>query len=141
MITPIIYAIVRDGELKILNDDMYRKLLMSLEGREVDVVIKKHTYTRTSAENRYYWGVVVDLIWKDMHLADPEEAHAFLKSKFLSEGAEVTLSNGQVVRWTVIKESKTLSIPDFEAYCENCRTWAMTELNLNIPLPNEVVIN
>lgn len=131
--TPLFYGTVRDGRLKLEHADDFRLCLTKLEGKEITVCLKKVEYIRTLPENRYYWGVIVRMVADEMAIL-PDEAHDFLKSLFLKEGVEV---NGK--RWEVVKSTASLTIGEFEDYCEKARQWAANELNCPIPLPNEII--
>lgn len=137
MLIPVLSAVVKNNELRYLSPGKYKAVLAMVEGREVDVIIKKHTYTRTLAENRYYWGVVVKLVSDEMGEAQPLETHALLKSLFLIKGGELT-HGGKVYRYQVVRDTHDLTIGEFEDYLTKCRDWASQELNVVIPLPNEI---
>ena len=134
-INPQFFGTVKGGKLTLENSDRFSEYLASLEDKEVCLWVKKAEYARSTAENRYYWGVVVRLVAEEMGLI-PDEAHEFLKSLFLKVGIE---ANGK--RWEVTKSTADLSIADFEDYCEKCRLWAGNELNCVIPFPNEIIFD
>ena len=62
-----------------------------------------------------------------------DEAHDYLKSLFLKIRVEIKGKRYEVTRSTAI-----LSTQEFEVYAEKCRQWASAELNVYIPLPNEI---
>ena len=97
------------------------------------MILKKASMIRTNAENSYYWGVIVRMVSDEMAIL-PDEAHDFLKSLFLKIGVE---ANGK--RWEVTKSTASLTVDEFEDYCEKIRQWSANELNCPIPLPNEVI--
>ncbi len=134
-ITPLFYGVVRGGKLTLRDADKFKEFLSSMEGKDITVTVKKAEYTRTGAENRYYWGVIVRMVSDEMAII-PDEAHDFLKSLFLKVGVDV---NGK--RYEITKSSADLSIGDFEDYCEKVRQWAANELELIIPLPNEISLD
>ncbi|MEA2036722.1 MAG: hypothetical protein U9O94_04400, partial [Nanoarchaeota archaeon] len=79
-------------------------------------------------ENAYYWGVVVKLIGEHLGYL-PNEVHDALKWKFLRrEGLKLDKSLSTTVLDTI----------DFEEYLSNIRQWAGQDLEMIIPLPNEV---
>ena len=131
-LTPIFRGTVLSGELAIENKEMFKKYLLALEGKEVEVVIRKPKRYRTLNQNAYYWSVVVAMVAQEMGVY-PEDAHEFLKGMFLKKGVEV---KGK--RYTIKGSTVNLSTQGFEDYMNSCRTWAGTELHLNVPLPNEV---
>lgn len=134
-ILPLFYGMVRNGKLLLDKSEEFKACLASFEGKDVVVSVKKAEYIRTGAENRYYWGVIVRMVSDEMAII-PEEAHDFLKSLFLKEGVEI---KGK--RWEIIKSTASLSIGDFEDYCEKIRQWCANEMGLIIPLPNEISLD
>jgi len=56
---PVFNGSVTKGNLSV--EGRYYKYLLSLEGA-VEVIVRKPKKSRSNPENRYYWGVVVDLI-------------------------------------------------------------------------------
>ncbi len=62
----------------------YRKALLSLEDKEIEVTVGKKRKTRSNEQNRYYHGIVVKLISEHTGFT-PAETHEVLKSKFLKE--------------------------------------------------------
>lgn len=106
----------------------YYKALKSLKGKEVEVVIRPKIKTRTTPENRYYFGVICKIVGDYMG-CDPEEAHTALKMELLPVERKGIKT---------CKSTKDLSIPEFEDYCKRCRHFGATFMGLFIPLPNEV---
>ena len=96
-------------------------------GKPVKVEVKRALSQRSTSQNRYYWGVIVKMI-AEYTGHEPDEVHSFLKLKHLRRG-------DGVIEWT--RSTTELDTAEFEAYCEKCRLWALNELNINIPLPNE----
>ena len=48
-----------DGKLSLDKADQFKAHLCTLNGRRVEVSVRKITHSRTNSQNRYYWGVVV----------------------------------------------------------------------------------
>lgn len=132
-IAPIFKAKIKKGTLVLKKKKVFDIYLTGLEGKEVDVIIKRPKKHRSLKQNSYYWGVVIALISKEMGEIEPEETHDFLRNKFLKEGIDI---KGK--RYEIIRGTSSLSTKEFEEYVEKCRVWANQSLNLNIPLPNEV---
>lgn len=84
---------------------------------------------RSSAANRYYWGVVLALIAAHLGYRS-EELHEALKAKF--RGRE-DITTGL----TIARSTRTNS-PDFWDYIAQIREWSHAFLGLYIPEPNEV---
>lgn len=130
----LFYGLVRNGKIALENKADFEITTRKYEGKEVVLTLKPAGSVRTSSENRYYWGVIVRMVAEEMGIL-PDEAHDYLKSLFLKVGVE---KNDR--RWVIFRSTTTLSISEFEDYCENCRMWAASELNTPIPLPNEVLV-
>ena len=96
--------------------------------RPVKVEIKRALPQRTLQQNRYYWGVVVKMI-ADYTGHDPDEVHTHLKYKFLRQ------TDG-VIEW--VRSTTTLDTAEFTDYIERCRKWALDELNIVIPSPDDI---
>ena len=78
--------------------------------------------TRSNPQNKYYFGVIVDMISQETG-NEPEETHELLKLKFLK---------------TMGKQNTTqLDTREFNLYIEKIQRWASITLNMVIPDPNE----
>lgn len=125
---PIFKGRVEKGKIILENQNRYLVQISKLEGKQVELILRKQKKQRSIAENSYYWGVVIEIL-KDHCGYDAEEMHEALKFKFLRKGKEGLE--------TVVSTTK-LSTAAFEDYLETIRIWASKELNCFIPLPNEV---
>jgi hypothetical protein len=76
--------------------------------------------TRSNPQNKYYFGVIVDMISEETG-NEPEETHELLKLKFLK-------SMGK-------KNTTQLTTVEFNTYIEKIQRWASIELSLIIPDP------
>ena len=83
--------------------------------------------TRSQAQNAYYWGVVLDIIGKDLGY-EPEEAHQIFTEMFLSYEKDSR---------KFVKSTTKLNTKEMEQYLEKVRRFASMELSIFIPLPNE----
>ena len=76
----------QDGTLK-LPGAKIRKEVAHFAGKEIEVTIQRKKKHRSSPQNRYYHGVVVEMIragMKDMgDDVTPDQVHEFLKWRFL----------------------------------------------------------
>lgn len=99
------------------------------EGVAYILEIKRARKKRSLPQNRYYWGVVVEIVAEHTGY-NPYEAHQELAEMFLS----YTHENGK----RFVRSTTELNTLEFEKYTEKCRIWAATELQVPIPLPNEI---
>ena len=84
---------------------------------------------RSSSANRYYWGVVMALIARELGYT-AEECHDALKAKF--RGRE------DITTGLVIARSTRTNSPDFWDYIARIREWSHQFLGVYIPEPNEI---
>jgi hypothetical protein len=88
--------------------------------------------TRSNNQNAYMWGVCYSMIADETgHTC--EEVHEFLKAKLLPR--EYLMIGKETQQ--VTKSTAQLSTDMMEAYLEQVRAFAATELGLHIPLPHE----
>lgn len=119
---------VKNGTLTLHNLTRFKNYLKSIEG-EVEVAIGKPKRLRTLQQNKYYWGVVLEVLYKQSEVGyTREEWHNALKFKFLrKEGLLPT-----------VESTTKLTTLEFEDYLDRIRQWAIEFLDCTIPLPNEV---
>lgn len=133
--------ITLEGRIK-LEPPIKEKLdlwLGSLAGQKVEIVIGKPENSRTNAENRYYWGVVVKLLADELGYSS-EDMHELLKMQFNSKVLDVYAKADKLTprKCRIGKSTASLKVEEFENYLESIRVWAATFLKVVIPLPNEV---
>lgn len=121
-----------------LHADTFRAALRALGARGVPVVltVEEDKGSRSSQANRYYWGVVVELIHaglKDLgHEVSREGTHELLKFRFLKEDKPIG-SDGEFI--TTVRSTSELDKEEFGAYIEHCVRFASEYLNVVIPEP------
>jgi len=95
---------------------------------------------RSSQANRYYWGVVVELIFKALKEGGieitREGTHELLKMRFLTTDLRLGVE-GEVV--TMMRSTTELAQDEFGAYIEHCVQFAAEYLNVVIPGPGEQI--
>lgn len=124
-VTPVFRGKVNGGALQV--DERFFDYLKGLEGKDVEVVVRKKRSVRSVQQNRYYFGVVVQTL-ADHCGYTPEEMHEALKEKFLgSERDERGLIR--------IGSSAALSTDEFIQYTNRIVIWAAQDLGCYIPDP------
>jgi hypothetical protein len=94
---------------------------------------------RTSDQNRYYWGIVVNIVFKGLKDAghnavrDESDTHAVLKSLFLK--VQFPGFGGELMEY--VKSTTELSTIEFADYLMKIFIWAHEYLGVTIPKPNE----
>lgn len=113
------------GPLKKLMDYMKPDKVYVLE-------IRVANDKRSLDQNQYYWAVVVPLFCQSTGYTK-EEGHQYFKQEFLSYQSKNSFGMKDFT-----KSTADLNTADFEKYLEQCRLFCYHELNLHIPLPNEL---
>lgn len=97
-------------------------------GNSYTVEIVKSKQKRSLNQNKYYWGVIIDLFAQTTGYSK-EESHQELAAMFLGYEA-----HGK----KFVKSTTKLNTKEFEDYAELCRVWMNENLGIHVPLPNEV---
>lgn len=87
--------------------------------------------TRSNAQNRYWWGVILKYISEATGFT-PEECHAIVKAMFLKH--KYVIGDVEI---DAVLSTADLATDEFNELCENARRWAAEFLHINIPEPNE----
>ena len=88
---------------------------------------------RSNSENSYYWGVVVKILGQEFGTF-PDKTHDDLREKFL--GYESMVDHNGVI-YERLRSTTDLTTVEMEDYLRQIRMWASSEMNINIPQPNE----
>lgn len=128
------YGIVKYGRFIADNEKDFINGFKKFEGHRIYVKYDKDRALRSPEQNKYYWGVVIELIKDAINKESntdftAEQIHEALKEKFLKVRVNAELS--------YIDSSAELTTFDFMNYLEKIKRWASVYLNLYIPEPNE----
>jgi len=115
------------------NQMLWEKYRQTLKNT-VEVIVKQPKALRSLRQNRYYWGVVVEILCEYTGYSR-EETHEILKAKFLSDTKKV---GNEII--TYARSTTTLTTKEFENYLQRIREWAIIELQVNIPDPETIVL-
>jgi hypothetical protein len=121
---------VKDGKLHLDRTLAFERWLSTLEGKRVTCEIKRFRKNRTSQQNRYYWGVIVDILSKELGY-EPDEIHIMLREKFLR------IHDERYPDFVLAKSTSRLSTQEFNEFKENIQRWAAQKLGIYIPDPSE----
>lgn len=109
------------------------QVLKNLKNGVYKINIQKVKNIRSLSQNKYYWAVVVAVLASEVGYYR-DEMHMLLRRKFLG----YTKTNPITGEEDVFAKSTTdLNTQEMEMYLESIRTWAISELDIYIPLPNE----
>lgn len=133
---------VKNGQLSVYRKDKLLNTLQDYEGCIVEIIIRKKTKGRSVQQNRYYWGIVLDIVKDGLtevngERYDLQSAHKEVKKHL--NGFEVLDFENMKIE---VEPESTADLPseEFEALMEDLRRWAYEFLKVTIPLPNELEI-
>lgn len=127
---PLFAGKIENGKLKLDDINDFKKYLLGLEGKKIQVSVRKYKTSRSLKQNAYYWGVIVPIISDWVGEDDRESIHEALKEKFLKVRTNKGLK--------IVQSSAKLTTTEFEIYLDKVKRWASMECNLVIPDPNEI---
>lgn len=126
---PIFLCKIESGKLIFENPSRFLSYQKSLEGKPLELILRKRKSQRSNRQNRAYWGIVIDILSKELGYSK-DEVHLALKQKFASH---VDYATGLIIMESTAK----MSTKRFMEYYENIQRWAAEFLNCQIPDPNE----
>ena len=105
---------VENGVLKLRARKQFDEDIKNFEGKDVEITLERKKSKRSDNQNRYYFGVVVQLImerFKELgHDVSKEDTHVFLRSRFLYTEI-VDEKSGEIMR--IPKSTTELNKMDF----------------------------
>lgn len=99
----------------------------------LEITIRKYAKNRTLTQNRYYWGVVVEMVAAHTGYT-PEEVHELFKESLLPKQVKVFGSR----EVCCVGSTSRLKTTEFSNYVERARAYVAEELGIYIPDPHEV---
>ena len=136
--TPLQYYgnVTLDGTLK-LPGAKIRSEVRVFAGKEIEVLFRLKKKHRSDPQNRYYWGVVVEMIRAGMKemgdIVTADQVHEFLKWRFLRV-SKIDEGTGEVL-YEYAGSTAKLKTVEFGEYIEKCCQFAAEMLGVSIPLP------
>jgi len=132
----------KSGRLYIRNKALFDAEVQNLsEGKEYTLILKSKKKQRSIPQNRYYFGVVVPIVFHALRdagfneIKTKEDAHDILKLKFLK--TTINSESGEFIER--IKSTTELSTSEFMDLLAEIQQWAVEFLNVEIPDPNEQI--
>jgi hypothetical protein len=135
---------VENGRL-LSNRKMLSAAIANYEGQRVEISIEKAKNKRTNPQNRWYWGVAIEIISNRLiELGSPmnkENIHVMLKlavgkiEPSLIYNEIVIESTGEVLN--DLKSTSELTTTEFMAFKQHIQQWSIETLDVNIPDPDE----
>ena len=127
---PVFRGTVVSGKFVMDKPDEYSMWLAHMEGKTVYCHFKLQSKPKSSAQQGYYWGVVLKVI-SDYTGHETDELHEIFKNKFLREDDNSAIGYR-------IKSTSTLSAAEMCEYMSRVITWASVEIGCYIPSPEEM---
>ena len=134
---------VEDGKFTAWDSEGFREAFHSLNGSAVRVSIENGN-KRSNPQNSYYWGVVVETIYKAfMERGDTftrEDIHAWIKEKWLAKKMiQIVNPKTGEIETTMIPGSTTdlTTVSMSEDFIEPIQIWAAEFLGVVIPDPDQ----
>lgn len=129
MIVPLFRATVNAGILNFQDKAGFAQHVRGLEGKLVEVIVKKYTVKRSSPQNRYFHGVVLPMITDAMGEQNQDYVKDALKWHFLRK----TLPGGL----ETVRATSELNTEEFTDFIEKCRHLAAEMYGIDIPDPSK----
>lgn len=130
---PIFEGFINRGKLKILDHQkkaIARWCSTFKNGTNLDITVRKHSSKRSNQQNKYYWGVVVNILGNHFGY-DPEEMHEELKYLFNSIHSRIDPKR------EIGSSTTKLSTEEFVDYTERICRWAAMECQVYVPPPEK----
>lgn len=120
------YARVLERKPKILNRQGFDKLMESLDGLEIDILIRKHRKPRSSKQNAYLWFMYTYIAERiDGHTKDT--IHDAMGQLFRTD------KSGPL---PIVKSTADMSTVEMSEYWEKIQQFAAETLDIVVPDPN-----
>ena len=126
---PIFAGTIDKGKLNLDNPQRYLVQLSALNGKKIELILRKRRSQRSIQQNAAYWGIAVEILCNHTGY-DKETMHNALKHKFASHIDSVS-------GLTVVESTTKMDTKRFMKYYEDIQRWAAEFLNVWIPDPNQ----
>lgn len=127
---------ITSGKLHLHSRQHFIEELRQLDGCDVEVIVKR-SRTRSSQQNRYYWGAVIPVVAAGLQelgvRMTAEQTHDLLKYKFCK--TEIVTNDGDIL--TTLGSTTQMDTAEFNIFVEQVQQWAAEYLRVVIPEPNE----
>jgi hypothetical protein len=125
---------IRRGRLLVKDATVFAERLTRFRDGAVQITVERKFATRSTKQNAWYWGQVVELVAEHTGYT-PDEIHEIYKAKFIPKPMAIADGNGEIVGEVVLGGSTTrMDTVQFGEYCERIREWAAT-IGVVIPDP------
>lgn len=131
---------INNGQLSSKVSSEIREWIKHYEGKEVEIVLKRHLAKRSLQQNKYYWAGVIPIIrqglWDIGYVMTDEETHDFLKEKFVQP--EMVMKEDEFLG-NKRRTTTTMNKEQFSEYIAKIQQFGAEILNVYVPDANEQV--
>jgi hypothetical protein len=106
-----------------------------LNGKRAVITVEPETRKRSNSQNKYYWAIPIEILRHYCGMT-ASEMHDAVRHELLYD---IVIVGKKELR--KLKSTAKLSTAEMEDYLMALRTWAATELGVDIPEPGEVSYN
>lgn len=134
---------VENGKLN-RNRSLIESAIKCFEGKQVTITIEKKRNKRTSHQNRWYFGVAVQMVVDRLRelgtIISKEDAHVLIKLAVAEMDSDLIYSDIVLDTSEVLKRMRSTTeytTTEFMAFKDIVQQWASETLDIYIPDPNE----
>jgi len=118
-----------------------KRVLHGLVGKELLIDIRPMQYKRSSAQNRYYWGVVIVCVraWHKETQGETitkDQAHAYILTRVQEVEPKFKTVFGEEVMYFDYKTTSQMNTKEFNEFKEKVQTF-FYDVGCNIPDPTK----
>jgi hypothetical protein len=125
---------IEHQKLQLQNPDDFKALIVSLDGKDIELTLGKKKENRTLNQNDLMWAINT-LIANELGW-EKEDLHEFFKEKF-SPKKKITVKGIETI---IPKGTSQFTKEEFSEYIERIKRFAAIELGIVIPENNEIVL-
>lgn len=112
---------IEKGKIKLEDRDGFQKHLMNLDGKKVQVIVRKYKTSRSNEQNKLYW-FYLTFIGQELGYEN-EELHSTFKAMFLTD------RSGKI---PIVRSTTSLTTTGFTNYIEKI-TRKVAEMGIVLP--------
>ncbi|HYG84559.1 MAG TPA: hypothetical protein VD907_06825 [Verrucomicrobiae bacterium] len=133
-------GVTENGTLRIINRRLFDECIHSFNGKPVTITLERKKKKRSSPQNRFFHGPVLDILQAGLIDAGFNEARSkdwvkdLIKYKFLKY--ETISEHGEPIE--AIKHTSELTTSEFMDFVADVTQWAAEFLGIEIPDPGQV---
>ncbi len=125
---PLFKGIAKNGTMIIYNIGQFKRYLLTLNGIECEIIVRKFRKKRSLKQNAYFHGVIC------VYLGDEwgytvKEAHSAIAGEFLTVKPEG--------KPPFVRSTTDLSTKEFKKFNDDVVIWAAKKHNVRIPDPGQ----